>query len=269
MNDSFMQPLAGWLAGHPLAASSASVVVAMLLSALFWKLAAGEGGRRQRLILFWSFAATACAVFLVLAIGVRGDSGVVVFDRALAADLGVSMAPPVLSALSLFTHLGDRNLLIVVVGVVLLVLAWRRLWVLAGMWVASTLGGSLINVALKHMFSRVRPEYLQGFAHETGFSFPSGHASGSIVVYGAIIYLLLRLLSPSKRLPALMVGVGLITAIGASRVMLRAHFFSDVVAGWAITSIWLAICVAVTEHIMRRRAQDGAVGHAHPGKWGA
>ena len=100
-------------------------------------------------------------------------------------------------------------------------------------------GGLLLLSAFKRIFERARPPYLLLYT-ETGFSFPSGHATFSFVFYGALSYLVWISDFP-KYLRILMIVflIFLSLAIGISRIYLRVHFPSDVIAGFALGYSWL------------------------------
>lgn len=96
------------------------------------------------------------------------------------------------------------------------------------------------NSLIKLTVRRIRPRnvYTESMMLDT-FSFPSGHAASSVVVFGFIGYLLAQSLPSPWDLVAA-IGVGLFIAlIGISRVYLGAHYPTDVIAGWLIGSIGL------------------------------
>jgi undecaprenyl-diphosphatase len=97
----------------------------------------------------------------------------------------------------------------------------------------------------------------------SGFSFPSGHSSGAVVAFGMLAYLGLRLLPQRWHLPVLLVAALLAFSVGVSRIILRVHYASDVAAGFASGTAWLAVCVTGIEFgrwLRHRatRAQRGA-----------
>src|SRR3546814_6363795 len=101
------------------------------------------------------------------------------------------------------------------------VLLWGRQWGLAVACAVATGGAGALNQALKHLFQRIRPEHVHGYVSADGWSFPSGHASAALAVYGFACYLALRTLPMRWHLPCLAAATALITAIGASRVLLQ------------------------------------------------
>ena len=122
---------------------------------------------------------------------------------------------------------------------------------------ASGLGG-LVVLGLKTLFHRARPT--DQVIHATGYSLPSGHAFASTVFYGMMVYLVWRLARPAwVRWLATVLGVGLIGAVGLSRVYLNVHFLTDVVAGWAAGTAWLVAVLIVVYVVETRwgRRRDG------------
>ena len=109
------------------------------------------------------------------------------------------------------------------------------------------LGHAALNLTLKEVFARVRPLHEHGLVFEPGFSFPSGHSSGSVVAYGMLAYLLVRALPPVWHLPVVLAATAAAFAIGCSRVFRQVHFASDVIAGVASGLAWLVVCITSVE----------------------
>lgn len=130
------------------------------------------------------------------------------------------------------------------VGVILAVIALGRMnyrLFFAAVAAMATLGiGTLIKITLQ----RERPvtEYVAGMLFKS-FSFPSGHALGSTVVFGLVAYLAFQHLPQPLGIVVASFLVLLIIAIGVSRVYLGAHFPTDVIAGWVLgcIALWLII----------------------------
>ena len=200
---------------------------------------------RRRAACFALGTCASFALFFVLAYAVGRPGAVVAFDRALAAALSMSMSMPLLWLLSWFTYLGDRTFLTIIAVLMTLFLLWGRQWRLAVFCAVATGLGGALNWLLKHSFERVRPDHDHGYATAVGWSFPSGHSSAAMAVYGTACYLLWKLAPPAWRLPAVAMLAALVMAIGLSRILLQVHFASDVAAGFAVSLGWLAVCVAV------------------------
>lgn len=183
------------------------------------------------------------------------------FDQALALSLYDHATPAAVTAFQIITHLGDPiliSILGVVVGGLLLV---RRHWYLLAGWILALAGGGLLNTTLKNIFQRTRPEFSNPFLVETTWSFPSGHAMGSLIAYGMLAYLLVLFLERHWDWLIIAGAVTLVLLIGFSRMYLGVHFFSDVVAGFSAGAAWLVTCITGVEvarrhHQRRRRLEE-------------
>ena len=160
------------------------------------------------------------------------------------------------------THLADTATLTVLCVAGMLALLWlRRRW-LALVVVVAIAGNALLNTTLKAIFARARPLHDPTEALVLGFSFPSGHSSGAVVAYGMLAYVLIRCLSPAHaarfRLPLVLAATALAFTIGCSRIFIQAHFATDVLAGFASGSAWLAVCIGSAEWLRHARPARAA-----------
>ena len=174
------------------------------------------------------------------------------FDTALAASLARHVSADLLRVMAVITHLGDRAFLIAiaVITVVVLLIKGHRTMALA--WAVAAASGGLLNTALKAIFERTRPIHDHGIVVADGWSFPSGHASGAVIVYGLLGYLVIRLMPRPWHLPVTILTVALIVFVGFSRAVLQVHYFSDVIAGYASAAAWCALSIGGLEAIRRR-----------------
>lgn len=192
----------------------------------------------------------AALAVLLAAGGIPGWS-----DQAFTEVLRAGTPAPVLHVFAALTHLGDTTTLAALcIAIALALIAFGRRGFAFG-WVVAVAGSGLLIRALKQVFGRVRPLNSEGFVLEHGFSFPSGHSSGSVVAYGMLAYLALRLLPTRWHLPSLLATLALAVTIGASRLFLGVHFASDVIAGFASGIAWLALCITSIEYIRWRNRQ--------------
>jgi undecaprenyl-diphosphatase len=201
-------------------------------------------------------AVAAFAAFVEIAEEIGLDEEMAHFDQALAQSLHDHLGRDVLGFFATITHLGDFAFMVWLVALVAIVLCIRREWQLAIAWVIATSLGGVLNAILKSLFERARPLHDHGLAVATGWSFPSGHASGSMIVYGLLGYLLVRRYPRRWHIPIALATATLIVVIGSSRVILQVHYFGDVLAGYASAAAWLAMWVAGLE-AARWRANAG------------
>ena len=199
---------------------------------------------------------TAAACFGLLSWSMLRAGRLVALDTRVYGFMHDTFGGGVLNVLAWITHLGDDGVLIALAVLVTGVLAWRRHGLLAGLWVFTLLGNGLLIRILKDLFRRTRPVHDHGFAIESGYSFPSGHAAGSLAFYGMLAYLLLVLLPSRWHRRVIVTALLVIIVIGSSRIVLQVHFLSDVFAGYALALGWLALCIGAAEWLRtaRRRA---------------
>ena len=132
--------------------------------------------------------------------------------------------------------------------VVLLVLHrhnWRA--VVVG-WALVFGGGKLVEALLKHTIHRARPIGAIQQLNNPSYSYPSGHAMGAMIGYGALAYLVLLCVHrPAGRAAVTAAAALVILAIGLSRLVLGVHYFTDVVGGYAAGAVWIALSLAAVE----------------------
>lgn len=103
----------------------------------------------------------------------------------------------------------------------------------------------IIGSAIKELIRRVRPlnPHPKHKLWLDTYSFPSGHASGSMIAYGLMSYFAWMLLPAPWNLVGALVCMALPFGIGLSRVYLRVHFPSDVVGGWLLGLVMLGVII--------------------------
>jgi len=108
-------------------------------------------------------------------------------------------------------------------------------------------GGSVCGFLLKFLFHRPRPEL--AVYVENSYSFPSGHATIAVALFGFFVYVIWREIKLWKiKIIILALGVILATLIGFSRLYLGVHYFSDVFGGHLLGGLWLLIGIGLAEY---------------------
>ena len=124
-----------------------------------------------------------------------------------------------------------------------------------------SLSSLLLMFILKQFFHRQRP-LIPLLQQARGLSFPSGHALMSSTFYGLLIYLAWKKIKNNLTRTLIMISLlVLIFAIGLSRIYLRVHYASDVIAGFSLGLVWLSLSLFILSRIERisRREIDLAV----------
>src|SRR3954447_25189096 len=162
------------------------------------------------------------------------------------ADRGVAQAandlvapyPPVVTVLEAISRLGGRPVLLWLVTVAMVLLLVRRRTRLALYVVVAGIGALFLDPSVKALVGRLRPVVDVPVAAAPGNSFPSGHALGSMVAYGALLLVFLPAVAPRWRKPAIAVAGLLVVLVGLTRIALGVHFVSDVLGGWLLGAAW-------------------------------
>ena len=162
------------------------------------------------------------------------------FDRSIIVGLrqwhGPSWLPKVAADI---TALGGGIVLTLVTVIVLGFLIMQRLWLTALATALAIVSGGFAVDLIKGQVLRARPDLVPHLVHVSGYSFPSGHATSSAVVYLTLAALAGQI-TPDRaaRRYLLVVAVLLVGAIGCSRVYLGVHWPSDVLSGWCFGTLW-------------------------------
>ena len=213
------------------------------------KLAAGFALFTLELIFVMAVFLACVLVFLYVSAQVVEASGPIKFDEAafsVAADL---QSTGFTQFIEFITFFASRHFM---TAAALLLIAYF-LFVRKHRWYSLkvpvvALGSILLNLVLKFFFDRQRPT--MPLVEASGLSFPSGHSMIAASFYSLIIYLTWRHVK-NKPLRYFLVSllVIFILLIGFSRIYLRVHFATDVVAGFAAGILWVIIGIWLLRRI--------------------
>ena len=161
------------------------------------------------------------------------------------------------------TALGGVTVLtLVLVAVVGFLLICRKRG-MALLVVVAVGGGLLIGSTIKHFVDRPRPPRQYQAAYVFTASFPSGHSMLSAVTYltlGALLAQVSR--GRWLRVYIIFFAVFVTFLVGLSRVYLRVHWPTDVLAGWTAGLVWSLLCLLVAEELQRRGAVEDDLGES-------
>ncbi len=201
------------------------------------------------------FAFGTVAVFLELAEELTdGDGDLQQFDERVyswSRDLRARHVTPFFTVLTIIGTPVGLGVILAIVAIPL-ALKKRYMWILY-LVVTSAVGG-IINRLLKVFFARARPELTDMLRETSGYSFPSGHAMGSTLVFGALMYVAVRYFR-TKNTRAFVVALclSMIIAISFSRIYLGVHWSSDILAGIAAGTTWVLATTGGYEVFRRAR----------------
>jgi undecaprenyl-diphosphatase len=194
--------------------------------------------------------------FAWLARGVFANS-FVTLDSSVITWLHGYWGPATDGIMLFFTTLGEFWVLAPIIALAAYGPLRRGRWIDAAGLVLAAGGAGLLNLLLKSIFERPRPDLFDGPIHLTTYSFPSGHAMGSIAAYGMLAFVGVRLTnSPMLRTAIVLAAALLVGFIGLSRIFFGVHYPTDVLGGYLAGALWLAISimtVLAAEHHAERR----------------
>jgi undecaprenyl-diphosphatase len=173
-------------------------------------------------------------------------------------DPGVPLGPAwMLGAVRDITALGSTTVLTLMTVLALGFLLLMRRTATALLLLVSMVGGTVLGMALKHVFDRPRPDAVPALVDVSTLSFPSGHAMMSAVAYLTLAVILTRV-TPSVllRVYVVLVAVLMTLLVGLSRLYLGVHWPSDVLAGWCIGASWALSCWLVARWLQARGAVE-------------
>jgi undecaprenyl-diphosphatase len=163
------------------------------------------------------------------------------FDETIVHAVNPYQSTGTTKVMTTFTFFGSHLFFIPAYIILIGILWFKREKRLALTVAAIGLTSTAILFLLKSIFQRARPldPLIQNVA---GFSFPSGHSFSAFTFYGLIAYLLWQ----TKLAKAWKVGASILlflfaVIIAFSRVYLRVHYPSDVVAGYCLSVVWLLL----------------------------
>ncbi|CAN5714069.1 hypothetical protein BH11BAC4_BH11BAC4_15300 [soil metagenome] len=180
------------------------------------------------------------------------------FDEHIFASIAPHINESNTKIISFITFFGSQNFLLpaylVLISIFLFYLKKRRD---SFMIVAVSITSTAVLFLLKSLLQRQRPLVpLISRAH--GYSFPSGHTFSSIVFCGILAYIVYKSVQNSLLKWTLIISLfSFAFLIGFSRVYLKLHYASDVIAGWCLGIIWLILAKWILNKMEQTKGLPG------------
>jgi undecaprenyl-diphosphatase len=219
--------------------------------------ATGSTDRGSAVILAVAISAACWIVFVALAIVVSTNDTLSV-DQSVLTWVGEHRGSALTSAMRMVTWLGSAALLYPAT-LVLTLFWWRRDrdWRAGAMLAASLAGSTALYNIFKRIIERPRPPAKDALGTYTHWSFPSGHATQCMAFF-AMLLVLVCFAGRARLWLWATAAAAVVLVVGASRIYLGAHWFTDVLGGYALGGAWVALLTAVglTTTVVQRHRTD-------------
>ena len=183
------------------------------------------------------------ALWTSLTVAVTEFSSVDHLDAVASEDAQERMTNQSTSWAEHIANLASTRVALAVTIVGAIVLLFRRHWhaAIALAFVFPITQGAVQLVKL--VIERPRPAGNAAMTDAQGFSFPSAHSATSVAVYATIAFILVRASRHGhSRVAIATLAAALVLAVGLSRVLLGAHYPTDVLAGWTVGALVASLC---------------------------
>ncbi|MEA3138478.1 MAG: hypothetical protein QOK23_647 [Gammaproteobacteria bacterium] len=178
------------------------------------------------LLPLWGFAAL---------VGEVHEKAVFPFDAPILNELHSLATPALNHFFVLVSRAGYRWGVVPLDAIILVLLVVLRRFRDGLFFGIAVIGSAVLNIVAKNHYARLRPDLWLSITPEMTYSFPSGHAMGSMTLAMAAIILCW----PTRaRWPMLTVSVIFVLLVGVSRIYLGVHYPSDILAGWSAAIAW-------------------------------
>lgn len=172
------------------------------------------------------------------------------FDLWLAANIQLIWRPWLNELMIFITNLLSPEVLLAVAALATIYFFKKKDWYKAALISISSVGGLILGAIFKKLIGRLRPA--DALVSESGLSFPSQHALMALIFFSLVMLLFTKKIK-NKLLKGLFIFINLflITLVSFSRIYLKAHWFSDLLAGLALGLFWLTFLILVFAVIIK------------------
>ena len=159
-----------------------------------------------------------------------------------------------------FTTIGSGEVILITTLALTFYLLYKKLWAHILFLFTLTFGGIGLNLFLKILFQRERPGEMSvievfGFSLEiASYSFPSGHTMRSVLLFSFLVYLVYHFIKRRSLKITLIFSLTLLIAtIALSRIIVGAHFPSDILAAITISITWFFLSLNTLKYYLTER----------------
>ena len=169
----------------------------------------------------------------------------------------------VYSVMKLVSAVGSSEVILALTLIIAAFFLYKRYWHHLVLFLTVSVGGVAVNLLLKFLFRRERPgeakeiEVFDFSLQIPSYSFPSGHTMRSTILICFIMFLIyIYIRSQAVQFSLYAISIVLMLAVGISRVVLDAHFVSDVLGALTISVVWFCAVLYVFEAYMDKKESE-------------
>src|SRR5699024_687168 len=163
--------------------------------------------------------------------------------------------------------IGSSEMVLIITVIIGLVFLIRRSWRHFFFFFVVSVGGVVLNLGLKMLIQRARPgdeaKFIEVFNYSfelQSYSFPSGHTMRATILFLFLIYLTIYVLKKTSiKIILTVLFLGTLVSVALSRIMLDAHFVTDVLGAVVVSLAWFFLCL----YFFYRPKQTGYMGYLH------
>lgn len=189
-------------------------------------------------------------LFLVAVLITSGNAGFMM-DESVAYWADQQDSAFILKLMEIASVIGSSEVILLVTVIIGLVLLVKRNWHHFFFFFVLSVGGVVLNLGLKMLIQRARPgdeaKYIEVFNYSfemQSYSFPSGHTMRATILFLFLIYLsVYAMKSMAIKFVSIVIYIGLLGSVALSRIMLDAHFVTDVLGAIIISIAWFFLCL--------------------------
>jgi len=180
---------------------------------------------------------------------------IVLIDLFLNNAVKLIWNPTLDTIMVLITNILNPAFLTVLCLILTIILIYKREKHKAYVLISSVILGLISEVVIKLLVQRARP--IAGLISETGFSFPSGHATIATIFFLMLIFTFRKeIKDQTGRTIFTVLSIILAITIGLSRIYLGVHWFSDVLGGFALGIFWMSVIVLVIKIKTKKTSEN-------------
>jgi|SRR5690625_5035221 len=189
-------------------------------------------------------------LFMIVAFITSANSGFVM-DETVAYWANQNNAVWLQKVMEVASVIGSSELILLVTVIIGLVLLIKRSWRHFFFFFVLSVGGVVLNLGLKMLVQRARPgdevSYIEVFNYSfelQSYSFPSGHTARATILFLFLMYLAIQSMKgASFKVISTIVYLVLLVSVSLSRIMLDAHYATDVLGAVIVSIAWFFLCL--------------------------